>query len=134
MKKNILKSKNFVAKIVLTILGFTLAASQALAQYMVIIPTTSIHGTLKGVNDTLSKFVVLFNNRDTFHISWKQKYQFTYIVEADYKFEFDPVDIKISEQGNPNKAKYQDAHKVIAIKPDEEYGLKEVEIELKKKD
>ncbi|OFZ01984.1 MAG: hypothetical protein A3K10_07300 [Bacteroidetes bacterium RIFCSPLOWO2_12_FULL_31_6] len=46
MKKHFLKSKNLIAKLVLTFLGFTLAASQCLGQYMAIRPSILVFGKL----------------------------------------------------------------------------------------
>jgi hypothetical protein len=132
MKKQILKSKNFIAKIVLTILGFTLAASQVLAQYMAIrpIPKPSILGKLVGVTDTISRFMIVINNQDTLYSSWQQKYKFYYSKENG-PLEYE---LKITDVSN-NKDEYYPVNKIIAIKPEEDsYLRKEIEIELKKKD
>ncbi len=126
MRKFFLKFINQIAKALLGILGFTLAASQCLAQYMAIRPT-GINGRLTGITDTISRFRIIINEEDTLYSSWNKDYQFN----SQYFYLPDSSKIEVSEISNDNEQKYEPVTKIIAIKPEE---INETSIELKKKD
>lgn len=123
-----LKFKNLLIKAVLTFLGFTLAASQCLAQYMAIVPKVKIYGKLKGVTDTISKFKIVINNCDTLYSSWAQKYSFIYNGELStgtYK-------IEVTEDTDKRNQKYSPHTEIVAINPRDELK-KEVTVTLTSK-
>lgn len=127
MRKFFLKFINQIAKVLLGILGFTLAASQCLAQYMAIRPGTTINGRLTGITDTISRFRIIINENDTLFSSWDQEYRFN----NKYYYAPESLKIEVSEISNDNEQKYEPVTKIIAIKPEE---ITETSIELKKKD
>jgi len=127
MKKIFLKSKNVIIKSALAFLGFTLAASQCLAQYMAIIPRGTVQGQLRGITDSLSIFFVVFNGRDTLKTSSELDYSFYYRYELD---EYDEYRIDISQDTSNCPQKYLPKTKVVAIKPEEEGNENEVIIYL----
>ena len=123
MKKQVLKSKNFFAKIALGLLGYALSTTQCLAQYMAIQPT--VRGKLLDISDTIRKFRVIINKNDTLYTSWDQKYSFHY-----YKSSFrEALDIEVSEVTENREIEY--LTQMVAIKPDENYF--EIKLEKKKK-
>lgn len=127
MKNLFLKFKTQIAKVFLSILGFTLAASQCLAQYMAIRPQTNISLRLTGIADTISRFRIVVNDYDTLYSSWENKYF--------YNFRFDSFDnkckVEISEDSPISEHRFESITKIIAIKPEEE---NKIEIELKAKE
>ena len=131
MKKLFLQSKNVFLKLLLTILGFTLAASECLAQYMAIRPRATVYGKLIGITDTISRFRVVINNTDTLFTTWANKYTFKYSKEL--RIETDTIEV--SENTEKGKQKYTSVTEIVAIKPDDDNDWrKEVTISLKKKD
>ena len=133
MKKYFLRFKNSIAKLLLTLLGYTLAASQCLAQYMAIRPRVNIQGTLKGINDTISRFMVVIDKRDTLYAGWGNKYTFEYNKRYKSATDTTEITIEVSEDAETKKQKYARVKETVAIKP-EDYKTKEVFIELKQKD
>ncbi len=103
IKRQFLKSKNIIAKLALTILGFTLAASQCLAQYMAIRPMNTIQGKLKGITDTISRFRIVINNSDTLYSTWKNKYTFEY----NSSYRANSITIAVSEDVEGREQKYK---------------------------
>jgi hypothetical protein len=128
-----LKFKNLLLKCALTILGFTMAASQCLAQYEVILPKVKIWGQLKGITDTISKFRLVVNTYDTIYTSWEQKYSF--LLTGRYMQE--SIEIQVTEVFNANtgaESQYLPKTVLVAMKPkDFEDCRKEVDINLEKK-
>lgn len=128
MKSFILKFKNSSAKLLLSFLGFSLAATQCLAQYMAYFDY-KISGKLKGVTDTISHFRIIINNKDTLYSTWDQRYTFNYKISPD---EQDIAKIEVSEDVKKIKQKYKSVNQEVAIKRDDD-GITEVVIELEKK-
>ncbi len=117
MKKLLLKSKNVIFKSALAFLGFTLAASQCLAQYMAIRPRGSFYGSLKGVTDSISTFNVVFNERDTMQTDFMQDYSFGYVYELG---EFDEIKVEVSQDTTSGSNRYLPKTEIIAIEPRQE--------------
>jgi len=125
MKEITLKSKNLLAKVALTLLGFALSTNQCLAQYMAIMPRShKVQGRLTGISDTISNFKIIIN-RDTLNASWKDNYEFNYKFSYLDGYSQSELNIRV-----PEDAKYQPVNKIIAIKPDED----EIEIEFEEKE
>ena len=127
MKNLFLKFKTQIAKVFLSILGFTLAASQCLAQYMAIRPQTNISLRISGIADTISRFRLVVNDYDTLYSSWEEKYFYNYRLES-YE---NKCKVEISEDSPISEQRFESITKIIAIKPEEE---NQIEIELKAKE
>lgn len=127
MKNLFIKFKTQIAKVFLSILGFTLAASQCLAQYMAIRPQTNISLRLTGIADTISRFRLVVNDYDTLYSSWEEKYFYNYRLES-YE---NKCKVEISEESPISEYRFESITKIIAIKPEEE---NQIEIELKAKE
>jgi len=128
-----LKFKNLLLKLALTLMGFTMAASQCLAQYAAIRPEMNLWGQLKGITDTISKFRLVVNTYDTIYTSWEQKYSF--LLTGRYRQ--DSVEIQVTEVFDANsgtESQYIPKIELVAMKPDDfENNRKEVIINLEKK-
>ncbi len=130
MKRLFLRFKNSIAKIFLTVLGFTLAASQCLAQYMAIRPKIPIHVRILGITDTISRFRIVVNERDTSFSTWDEKYEF----ERYFDYSTTSIKLEVSQDVEDENQKYNSITEVVAIKPDEnEFEVKNVDIRLKAK-
>jgi hypothetical protein len=130
MKKLFLKFKNQIAKLALSVLGFTLAASQCLAQYMAYIPKTTIYGRIIGITDTISRFRIVANEYDTTYSTWNNGYSFEYQYELEYNSK---MTFEVSDNTQNRSEEYFPVTNTLAIKPDEDREH-EVIIELIKKD
>lgn len=130
MRKVYLRSKNLVLKGILTFLGFTLAASQCLAQYMAFYPTVTLKGKLKGVTDTISKFMVVINQKDTLYTSAQEDYKFLYGDGFDYSPKKKYI-IEVHEQ--EENRNYFSSTKIVAVKPEDWNKEIEVDIKMQKK-
>ncbi len=130
MKKLLLKCKNLIAKLFLTILGFTLAASQCLAQYMAYVPRYVTLGKLKGITDTISRFRIVVNNYDTLQTDYQLDYSFYH----SNKYPTDSLKVEVSQFADDENQQYEPVTETFAIKPKEERNSeRELTIKLKKK-
>ena len=128
-----LKFKNLLLKLALTLMGFTMAASQCLAQYEAILPKVSLWVQLKGITDTISKFRLVVNRYDTVYTSWAQKYSYA----LSDRFGQRTIEIQVTEVLDANsgtESQYIPKIELVAMKPDDfENNRKEVIINLEKK-
>lgn len=136
MRKLLLKSKNTVLKILLTLMGFALATTQCLAQYMAITPDhfKSSKFTIKGLTDTISRFMIVINKKDTAYLH-KQSEQEVINMTTSTTYP-DTVFVEVSAlTSSKQQQPYQPFQKMVAIKPTENKEiLREYEIQMRKKE
>jgi len=128
MKKMYFKSMNQVTKVILALLGFTLASMQCLAQYMAMAPS-SIRGKILVSNDTKTRFKIIINNRDVIYTDFKNNYEFNY---DEYPSIRDTFNLSINDDTPLKRQKYISKDTLFILKPNE-YYLDDIEIPMKEK-
>jgi hypothetical protein len=109
MKNLFLKFKTQIAKVLLSILGFTLAASQCLAQYMAIRPQTNNTLRLTGIADTNSRFRHVVNDYDTLYCRGKKNI----FIITDYRIYDNKCKVEICEDSPISEQRFETAQRLL---------------------